>query len=120
MNIWAGRGGSAAPSIAPSALNSQTSTRLGTPDTESTTTSTGVHLIQPTDEALTASSDASAPEEVRKAFEGYLRKQPASVPDGIALKDYQLLGVNWLYLLYKRNTSCILADEMGTAFPSVS
>ncbi|EDQ99523.1 SNF2 family DNA-dependent ATPase [Laccaria bicolor S238N-H82] len=29
------------------------------------------------------------------------------------LKEYQLLGVNWLNLLYRRKLSCILADEMG-------
>ncbi|KAI6040356.1 SNF2 family N-terminal domain-containing protein [Pisolithus marmoratus] len=33
--------------------------------------------------------------------------------DGVILKEYQLLGVNWLYLLYMREYSCILADEMG-------
>ncbi|EGN99884.1 hypothetical protein SERLA73DRAFT_106751 [Serpula lacrymans var. lacrymans S7.3] len=27
--------------------------------------------------------------------------------------EYQLLGVNWLYLLYRKQLSCILADEMG-------
>ncbi|EEB95766.1 hypothetical protein MPER_05212, partial [Moniliophthora perniciosa FA553] len=32
---------------------------------------------------------------------------------GVPLKDYQLLGVNWLHLLYSSGYSCILADEMG-------
>lgn len=45
---------------------------------------------------------------------GYLVEQPALLSTGVTLKDYQLLGVNWLNLLYNRNTSCILADEMGT------
>lgn len=32
---------------------------------------------------------------------------------GIVLKDYQVVGVNWLYLLFQKNLSCILADDMG-------
>ncbi|KAI6002712.1 SNF2 family N-terminal domain-containing protein [Pisolithus albus] len=43
----------------------------------------------------------------------YIATQPAILPDGVTLKEYQLLGVNWLYLLYMREYSCILADEMG-------
>lgn len=39
--------------------------------------------------------------------------QPAMMSDTVTLKDYQLLGVNWLHLLYNRGLSCILADEMG-------
>ena len=41
--------------------------------------------------------------------------QPSLLPDSVALKEYQLLGVNWLHLLYNRRLSCILADEMGKA-----
>ncbi|KAJ3748791.1 SNF2 family N-terminal domain-containing protein [Lentinula detonsa] len=44
---------------------------------------------------------------------GYIDKQPASLSDSVKLKDYQLLGLNWLQLLYRSNLSCILADEMG-------
>ena len=44
----------------------------------------------------------------------YLTNQPTLLPDNVSLKEYQLLGVNWLNLLYCRNLSCILADEMGT------
>jgi SWI/SNF-related matrix-associated actin-dependent regulator 1 of chromatin subfamily A len=43
----------------------------------------------------------------------FLSIQPALLADGVNLKDYQLLGVNWLNLLYQRKLSCILADEMG-------
>ena len=39
--------------------------------------------------------------------------QPEGVPATIVLKDYQMLGLNWLNLLYRRKTSCILADDMG-------
>ncbi|GAK63171.1 SNF2 family DNA-dependent ATPase [Moesziomyces antarcticus] len=43
----------------------------------------------------------------------YLDEQPRLLADGVRLKDYQLVGVNWLNLLYRKKTSCILADEMG-------
>lgn len=55
-----------------------------------------------------------------KKNRGFLSKQPP-LAKGIQLKDYQLLGVNWLNLLYRRKLSCILADEMGASwspFPS--
>ena len=39
--------------------------------------------------------------------------QPSLLSDSVTLKEYQLLGVNWLHLLYNRKLSCILADEMG-------
>ncbi|KAG9316574.1 hypothetical protein JVU11DRAFT_2627 [Chiua virens] len=50
---------------------------------------------------------------VKSASKEYLAKQPTTLTQGVTLKDYQLLGVNWLYLLYRREYSCILADEMG-------
>lgn len=43
----------------------------------------------------------------------YLLTQPTFLSETVQLKDYQLLGVNWLHLLYRSNLSCILADEMG-------
>lgn len=48
-----------------------------------------------------------------KKNKGFLTKQPLLLADKVVLKDYQLLGVNWLNLLYRRKLSCILADEMG-------
>lgn len=39
--------------------------------------------------------------------------QPAIMDPGITLKDYQLVGLNWLVLLFNKQLSCILADEMG-------
>ncbi|KAI9842041.1 MAG: hypothetical protein M1837_007537 [Sclerophora amabilis] len=39
--------------------------------------------------------------------------QPAMMSRDIVLKDYQLVGLNWLALLFDRELSCILADEMG-------
>ncbi|KAH0562282.1 hypothetical protein GP486_003027 [Trichoglossum hirsutum] len=40
-------------------------------------------------------------------------KQPSTMGKDIVLKDYQLVGLNWLVLLFKHKLSCILADEMG-------
>jgi SWI/SNF-related matrix-associated actin-dependent regulator 1 of chromatin subfamily A len=40
-------------------------------------------------------------------------KKPTIMSDEITLKDYQLVGLNWLALLYKHKLSCILADDMG-------
>ncbi|KAH0827825.1 putative snf2 family dna-dependent atpase [Lanmaoa asiatica] len=50
---------------------------------------------------------------VKLATKEYFAKQPAMLTPGVMLKDYQLLGINWLYLLYNKEYSCILADEMG-------
>lgn len=49
----------------------------------------------------------------KKILASYIRQQPALLSDGTVLKDYQLLGVNWLNMLYSRKIGCILADEMG-------
>ncbi|KZT72068.1 hypothetical protein DAEQUDRAFT_664622 [Daedalea quercina L-15889] len=43
----------------------------------------------------------------------YLTSQPSLISEGVQLKEYQLVGVNWLNLLYRKKLSCILADEMG-------
>ena len=39
--------------------------------------------------------------------------QPSVMAEGVVLKDYQVVGVNWLSLLFGRDLSCILADDMG-------
>lgn len=39
--------------------------------------------------------------------------QPQIMGKGVVLKDYQIVGFNWLYLLFQKNLSCILADDMG-------
>ena len=43
----------------------------------------------------------------------YMSQQPKNLAPDVTLKDYQLVGINWLNMLYERNLSCILADEMG-------
>ncbi|EJD36051.1 hypothetical protein AURDEDRAFT_117177 [Auricularia subglabra TFB-10046 SS5] len=49
----------------------------------------------------------------RSAMKDYISRQPVLVREEYTLKDYQMLGLNWLNLLYSRRLSCILADEMG-------
>lgn len=39
--------------------------------------------------------------------------QPKMMSQKVVLKDYQIVGINWLYLLFRNNLSCILADDMG-------
>ncbi|KAG7726272.1 hypothetical protein KL933_003714 [Ogataea haglerorum] len=43
----------------------------------------------------------------------YYRHKPKLMADGFELKNYQIVGMNWLNLLYQKRLSCILADEMG-------
>ena len=39
--------------------------------------------------------------------------QPAIMSNNITLKDYQVVGLNWLAMLYRQKLSGILADDMG-------
>ena len=48
----------------------------------------------------------------RKAMEGFIRRQPKNMAPGFQLKGYQLLGINWLALLWRKKLSGILADEV--------
>ncbi|KAI8993112.1 SNF2 family N-terminal domain-containing protein [Trametes punicea] len=43
----------------------------------------------------------------------FMTSQPSLLKPGVVLKEYQMIGVNWLSLLYQKGLSCILADEMG-------
>ena len=43
----------------------------------------------------------------------FFNKPPKYLSRKISLKDYQLSGINWMYLLYINGLSCILGDEMG-------
>ncbi|KAI9669725.1 MAG: hypothetical protein M1831_007421 [Alyxoria varia] len=42
-----------------------------------------------------------------------LTPQPSIMDPDVTLKDYQVVGVNWLSMLFKHKLSGILADEMG-------
>lgn len=39
--------------------------------------------------------------------------QPTNMDADLVMKDYQLVGLNWLNLLWLQKISCILADDMG-------
>ena len=76
----------------------------------------GTDLVAVRPERLELSSNEVSDEQKRirdDALEDYIAVQPESLGD-VKLKDYQILGINWLNLLHRKNLSCILADEMGT------
>jgi SWI/SNF-related matrix-associated actin-dependent regulator 1 of chromatin subfamily A len=54
------------------------------------------------------------PSDVRKAAtRTKLITQPSIMNKGVELKDYQVVGLNWLNLLWENRISGILADDMG-------
>ncbi|KAF1840009.1 uncharacterized protein K460DRAFT_371973 [Cucurbitaria berberidis CBS 394.84] len=61
----------------------------------------------------THGSDTEANNIRKTASRTKLLKQPAIMNDGMELKDYQIVGLNWLNLLWQTGTSGILADDMG-------
>ncbi|TKA70977.1 hypothetical protein B0A49_06974 [Cryomyces minteri] len=48
-----------------------------------------------------------------KAKERKFLKQAEIMSKDLTMKDYQLVGLNWLNLLWEKKLSCILADDMG-------
>lgn len=50
---------------------------------------------------------------IRKRVQSNYLKKPEMMAKDCALKDYQVVGLNWLALMYRHELSCILADEMG-------
>ena len=62
----------------------------------------------PSDEVVPLSKD------LKKASQkGRFLVQPETMNPEFSLKDYQLVGLNWLHLLWTQRISCILADDMG-------
>lgn len=39
-----------------------------------------------------------------------LLKQPDMMAEGVEMKDYQIVGLNWLSMMYRHKLSCMLAD----------
>ena len=76
----------------------------------------GKEVSFPQDQAEEDSLNLCSLNIANAASKGYISSQPSTIAEGIMLKDYQLLGINWLFLLYKKKHSCILADEMGLSF----
>lgn len=107
LAIWASAADTAADSS--SAATAATVNAAGTG---------GVSIVAVNPEAIKAKANAtSTSADVAKAaaLKSYMSTQPALLAEGVVLKDYQLLGINWLSLLHQKNLSCILADEMGAS-----
>lgn len=102
------------------AVPSASATGTSTPISAETTAVVGTDLATLSEDALLKSNDEDAAPEIKAAFDGYLHEQPKTLKEGIKLKSYQMLGVNWINLLYKKKISCILADEMGQSFARFS
>ncbi|KAJ9106715.1 hypothetical protein QFC19_003027 [Naganishia cerealis] len=94
--------------------------RTGTPDVgaipgqaSQQSQDTGLHITSVDVEKIKAEIRMEQDQKRRKILKQFVTEQPATLKEGVVLKDYQLLGVNWLYLLYSKALSCILADDMG-------
>ncbi|KXL42766.1 hypothetical protein M433DRAFT_156516 [Acidomyces richmondensis BFW] len=61
--------------------------------------------------ASSCAPDDALAENKKRAKSRFLA-QPENMGD-VELKDYQLVGLNWLNLLWSKKLSCILADDMG-------
>lgn len=59
------------------------------------------------------SSDDDVGKPKGKAQKNKFLAQPSVMSESIKMKDYQVVGLNWLALLYEQGLSCILADDMG-------
>ncbi|KAL8929602.1 MAG: hypothetical protein Q9172_000398 [Xanthocarpia lactea] len=66
----------------------------------------------PTSTPASADEDGDVALTVKRA-QNTIFGQPPLMDDNIVLKDYQIVGVNWLSLLFENGLSCILADDMG-------
>lgn len=54
-------------------------------------------------------SDGPAPSSRKSRFIG----QPEVMCQELKMKEFQIVGINWLALLFEKQLSCILADDMG-------
>ncbi|RAH44142.1 uncharacterized protein BO95DRAFT_185972 [Aspergillus brunneoviolaceus CBS 621.78] len=78
-------------------------------DSQSHDSGIGTPASQPSDE----DSDGPAPGGVVPARKGRFISQPSIMRDDLKMKNYQIVGINWLSLLFEHELSCILADDMG-------
>lgn len=105
MEIWTG-----------SSRNNRS--RTSTPDVGSTSggqqsQDTGLHVTSVDVEKIKAEIMTEQDKKRRVTLKTFVTEQPKTLAEGVVLKDYQLLGLNWLNLLYSKDLSCILADDMG-------
>jgi SWI/SNF-related matrix-associated actin-dependent regulator of chromatin subfamily A containing DEAD/H box 1 len=68
-------------------------------------------LVTPAEEDSDTTSVQSRQDNLKKRI-GFIA-QPALMSESVTLKDYQVVGINWLALLFRKKLSCILADDMG-------
>lgn len=101
MEVWTG----SAPTRPASTTG--TATPSGT-----TNNDTGLHAVTVDPDALRARLQGESDPARKSILRKYIQQQPR-LKEGVKLKDYQLVGLNWLNLLFERKISCILADEMG-------
>ncbi|KAJ5114962.1 hypothetical protein NUU61_000721 [Penicillium alfredii] len=69
-------------------------------------------IATPSSNRLSVDSDDSD-QLVPAARKSRLISQPSIMADDLEMKDYQIVGINWLALLFEKELSCILADDMG-------
>ncbi|KAI3231858.1 hypothetical protein DTO012A7_5469 [Penicillium roqueforti] len=70
-------------------------------------------IATPTTERQSSESDEESGKLVVSKRKSRFISQPSIMADDLVMKDYQVVGVNWLALLFEKNLSCILADDMG-------
>jgi SWI/SNF-related matrix-associated actin-dependent regulator 1 of chromatin subfamily A len=103
MSIWTGEPVPSSKSEAPS----------GTATPNGISAEAGLHITAIDTVKLEEKAASEQSSRKRKVLQSYMKTQPAGLKAGVKLKDYQLLGLNWLNLLYSKGLSCILADDMG-------
>lgn len=79
-------------------------------DDDGNTNDAGTHLV---DVDINNGQVDTSSALYKDAMDGFLTQQPDSVNPDFTLKSYQITGVNWMLLLYRKGISGILADEMG-------
>ncbi|ORZ18553.1 SNF2 family N-terminal domain-domain-containing protein [Absidia repens] len=77
-------------------------------------TDAGTHLVEISSRNHNHIKGLDTSSEIyQDAMDGFLMQQPDIVNPEFDLKSYQITGLNWMLLLYRKGISGILADEMG-------
>ncbi|OQE37145.1 hypothetical protein PENCOP_c010G06723 [Penicillium coprophilum] len=70
-------------------------------------------IATPASERQSSESDEESDKLVVSKRKSRFISQPSIMADDLVMKDYQVVGINWLALLFEKKLSCILADDMG-------
>ncbi|KAJ5816767.1 Helicase C-terminal [Penicillium robsamsonii] len=70
-------------------------------------------IATPASERQSSESDEESGKLVVSKRKSRFISQPSIMADDLVMKDYQVVGINWLALLFEKKLSCILADDMG-------